>query len=75
MTTEESRESQQAELALELGIETSSATYIARTLDLAPDSEFTAQLEVLAAAYELRAEDVEQISALYGRRATPEAAA
>ena len=75
MTTEDTRTNEQADLARKLGIETCSATYIARTLDLASEDEFAAQAEVLAAAYGLGAGDIEQISTVFGQRSTAAAAA
>ncbi|MGK3708652.1 hypothetical protein [Arthrobacter sp. IK3] len=65
---DETRINEQRALAGRLGIETSSATYIARTLELLPDAEAAAQATVLASAYELEPGDVTEISKVFGRR-------
>lgn len=74
-TTDDTLMNEQTDLARSLGIEHSSATYIARTLDLVDESEFGDQVDVLATAYGLETADVQSISRLFGRRSPARAAA
>lgn len=63
---EDSRISAQKDLAARLGIEASSATYIARTIELAAE-EAEPQIGILAAAYGLSRDDVREISTTFSR--------